>query len=256
MTPTSRCSAYHGADPAVLRGRGRPRDHADGVAPLRSPVARAITWLAARLPGAGGSRAHGPDARARGRCPRRPRRTPKPRLIADALRRAHLIDGVPWSQMAVIVARCADRRGCARAHRRRGMPVVAPATSRRSPKEPGAGAADGLRGRDAGRAGRRPALPAADRTDRPRRPGVAAAAENEARRRAGPDGALASTRVRRVARRGARPGRSSASAPASDRPLQRVRSRAGRCTAGQPATAGPAPHPVAGRHRSGRAMAG
>ena len=50
-------------------------------------------------------------------------------MIADALRRAHLVDGVPWSQMAVIVrsvpragaalAACAGRRRCAGGSRRR-----------------------------------------------------------------------------------------------------------------------------------------
>ena len=62
-------------------------------------------------------------------------------LIADALRRAHLIDGVPWSQMAVIVrsvpqagaalAAGADRGGCAGGTPRR--------RARRSPNSPRCG---------------------------------------------------------------------------------------------------------------------
>ena len=47
-------------------------------------------------------------------------------LIADALRRAHLVDGVPWSQMAVIV-RSVPRAGAAlaRALTAAGVPVDA-----------------------------------------------------------------------------------------------------------------------------------
>ena len=49
-------------------------------------------------------------------------------LIADTLRRAHLIDGVPWSQMAVIV-RSVPRAGAAlpRVLAAAGVPVAAPA---------------------------------------------------------------------------------------------------------------------------------
>ena len=51
-------------------------------------------------------------------------------LIADALRRAHLVDGVPWSQMAVIV-RSVPRLGAAlaRALYRAGVPVESPMPS-------------------------------------------------------------------------------------------------------------------------------
>ena len=41
-------------------------------------------------------------------------------LIADALRRAHLVDGVPWSQMAVIV------RSVPRLARRLRVPLPQP----------------------------------------------------------------------------------------------------------------------------------
>ena len=48
-------------------------------------------------------------------------------LIADTLRRAHLVDGVPWSQMAVIV-RSVRQSGAAlcRALTAAGVPVVTP----------------------------------------------------------------------------------------------------------------------------------
>src|SRR6202008_2300447 len=51
-------------------------------------------------------------------------------LVADSLRRAPLVDGVPWSQMAVIV-RSVPRAGAGLSHAlaRAGVPVVPPAVS-------------------------------------------------------------------------------------------------------------------------------
>ena len=98
-------------------------------------------------------------------------------MIADALRRAHLIDGVPWSQMAVIV-RSVPRAGARlpRALAAAGVPVAAPAASGSLVRGArGAGAADGAGGHRR-RARRRPGAGIADRAHRSRRPGVAAAA--------------------------------------------------------------------------------
>lgn len=78
--------------------------------------------------------------------------------IADALRRAHLIDGIPWSQMAVIVRsvpRAAVR--LPRALAAAGVPVAMPAIGGSLSEEPAAGAlltvlaatADGLTGEQA-----------------------------------------------------------------------------------------------------------
>jgi superfamily I DNA/RNA helicase/RecB family exonuclease len=60
-------------------------------------------------------------------------------LIADALRRAHLIDGIAWSQMAVIV-RSVPRVGARlpRALAAAGVPVAAPASSGPLTGEPAA----------------------------------------------------------------------------------------------------------------------
>jgi superfamily I DNA/RNA helicase/RecB family exonuclease len=60
-------------------------------------------------------------------------------MIADALRRAHLIDGVPWSQMAVIV-RSVPRTGARlpRALAAAGVPVAAPPVSGSVSGEPAA----------------------------------------------------------------------------------------------------------------------
>lgn len=76
-------------------------------------------------------------------------------MIADALRRAHLVDGVPWSQMAVIV-RSVPRVGARlqRALAAAGVPVAVPAVSGPLSDEPAARAlltvlaatADGLDG--------------------------------------------------------------------------------------------------------------
>jgi superfamily I DNA/RNA helicase/RecB family exonuclease len=76
-------------------------------------------------------------------------------MIADALRRAHLVDGVPWSQMAVIV-RSVPRAGARlqRALVAAGVPVALPAVSGPLSGEPAAQAlltvlaatADGLNG--------------------------------------------------------------------------------------------------------------
>ena len=76
-------------------------------------------------------------------------------LIVDALRRAHLIDGVPWSQMAVIV-RSVRQSGAAlsRAMTAAGVPVVTPPPGVPPAEQPAAramltvlaAAADGLDG--------------------------------------------------------------------------------------------------------------
>ncbi len=58
-------------------------------------------------------------------------------MIADALRRAHLVDKVPWSQMAVIV-RSVPRAGARlpRALAAAGVPVAAPAVGGALAEEP------------------------------------------------------------------------------------------------------------------------
>ena len=79
-------------------------------------------------------------------------------LIADTLRRAHLVDGVPWSQMAVIV-RSVPRAGAGLAHAlaRAGVPVASSAVTGSLAAQPAAQAlltvlaatADGLDGEQA-----------------------------------------------------------------------------------------------------------
>ncbi|OBI36839.1 ATP-dependent DNA helicase [Mycobacterium sp. E1386] len=120
-------------------------------------VARAVSGIAQRLPGGSDGKrieGSGPDegsvavrlaASAHAEAA----------MIADALRRAHLVDGVPWSQMAVVV-RSVPRAGALlpRALAAAGVPVAAPATSGPLSGEPAARAlltvlaatADGLDG--------------------------------------------------------------------------------------------------------------
>ncbi|WP_101948725.1 ATP-dependent DNA helicase [Mycobacterium sp. 3519A] len=121
--------SYRGADPSLLRG---DEPAITLTRSLRSApvIADAITAVTQRLPGAdtGVTGAeHGP-----GSLNVRIAATPhaESALIADALRRAHLVDGVPWSQMAVIV-RSVPRTGAplARALVSAGVPVDAPSSS-------------------------------------------------------------------------------------------------------------------------------
>ena len=127
--PNQSVFGYRGADPALLRGDDPAitltRSHRCSQA-----VANAVTQLARRLPGATEARhLTGADDRP-GSLAVRVAASPhaESALIADALRRAHLVDGVPWSQMAVIV-RSVPRHGAALARTLvgAGVPVEPPA---------------------------------------------------------------------------------------------------------------------------------
>lgn len=118
---------YRGADPALLRGEGPAltltRSHR-----CAAPIAEAISAVARRLPGTDAARDFCGEDRP-GSVAVRIAASPhaESALIADALRRAHLVDGVPWSQMAVIV-RSVPRLGAAlaRALTAAGVPVDEP----------------------------------------------------------------------------------------------------------------------------------
>jgi superfamily I DNA/RNA helicase/RecB family exonuclease len=128
--PSQAVFGYRGADPALLRGDDErtvvlTKSHRCGQA-----VARAVSAIAARLPGADGPRVlTGVEGRP-GSLAVRIAATSHAEcaLVADALRRAHLVDGVPWAQMAVIV-RSVPRGGAAlvRALTAAGVPVEQPA---------------------------------------------------------------------------------------------------------------------------------
>jgi superfamily I DNA/RNA helicase/RecB family exonuclease len=119
---------YRGADPALLCADDDPvvtltRSHRCATA-----VARAISGIAGRLPGAGPARDVA-GTEVSGSVSVRLAASPhaESALIADALRRAHLVSGVPWSRMSVIV-RSVPRAGAllARTLTAAGVPVVLP----------------------------------------------------------------------------------------------------------------------------------
>lgn len=128
--PDQAVFGFRGAEPAALLTDDAPAVQLSVSHRCAPAVANAINAIAARLPGPGPARrleGTGPDAgsvavrtAASGHA--------EAALIADTLRRAHLVDGVPWSQMAVIVRsvpRAATRlpRTLAAA----GIPVTLPA---------------------------------------------------------------------------------------------------------------------------------
>jgi superfamily I DNA/RNA helicase/RecB family exonuclease len=122
---------YRGADPALLRS-GEPALVLTESRRCAPAVARVITKVAQRLPGADEARRIDGVGGQLGSVTVRIASSPhaESALIADALRRAHLVDGVPWSQMVVIV-RSVPRLGStlARALVTAGVPVDLPTPS-------------------------------------------------------------------------------------------------------------------------------
>ena len=127
--PNQSVFSYRGADPSLLQGDDDPVITLTESHRCAPAVARAITGVARRLPGAGEAREVVGTGEGPGSVSVRVAASPhaEAALIVDALRRAHLIDGVPWSQMAVIV-RSVRQTGAAvsRALTAAGVPVVSP----------------------------------------------------------------------------------------------------------------------------------
>ncbi|WP_285031597.1 ATP-dependent DNA helicase [Mycolicibacterium sp. lyk4-40-TYG-92] len=143
--PSQTVFGYRGAEPTLLYG---PDDQPQVVLTESyrcSPaVAGAVAAVARRLPGVDASRALTPATtdelgslavRVAGSS------HAESAVIADALRRAHLVDGVPWSQMAVIV-RSVPRAGTAlaRALTAAGVPVQQQADTTPPAQHPAVGA--------------------------------------------------------------------------------------------------------------------
>ncbi|OBK74268.1 ATP-dependent DNA helicase [Mycobacterium sp. 1274761.0] len=129
--PNQSVFSYRGADPALLEGDDDDQVITLTVSHRCAPaVARAVTGLAQRLPGAAQARDLVGAGDAPGSVSVRVAASPhaEAALIADVLRRAHLVDGVAWSQMAVIV-RSVRHSGAAvsRALAAAGVPVLIPA---------------------------------------------------------------------------------------------------------------------------------
>jgi superfamily I DNA/RNA helicase/RecB family exonuclease len=134
--PNQSVFGYRGADPALLRG-DEPAITLSESHRCAPAIAAAITGIAGRLPGTDAGRVlTGAGVGAPPACGGQPgsvavRIAASPHaeaaLIADALRRAHLVDGVPWSQMAVVV-RSVPRLGAplARSLAAAGVPVDLP----------------------------------------------------------------------------------------------------------------------------------
>jgi superfamily I DNA/RNA helicase/RecB family exonuclease len=126
--PAQAVFGFRGAEPAALLGGDSTPSVTLTTSHRCAPaVARAISGIAGRLPGGCKIEGGGTDsgsvmvkvAASAGA---------EAALIADFLRRAHLLDGVPWSQMAVVV-RSVPRAAAGLPHAlaRAGVPV-APST--------------------------------------------------------------------------------------------------------------------------------
>jgi superfamily I DNA/RNA helicase/RecB family exonuclease len=143
--PSQTVFGYRGAEPTLLYG---PEDQPQVVLTeshrCAPAVAGAVTAVARRLPGVDASRALAAATTDElGSLAVRVAGSPhaESALIADALRRAHLVDGVPWSQMAVIV-RSVPRAGTAlaRALTAAGVPVQQQADTAPPAQHPAVGA--------------------------------------------------------------------------------------------------------------------
>ncbi|WNG94203.1 ATP-dependent DNA helicase [Mycobacterium sp. ITM-2016-00318] len=125
--PNQSVFSYRGADPALLHGDDDPVITLTQSHRCAPAVARAITGVAARLPGAGAARELAGTGAEPGTVSVRVAASAhaEAALIVDTLRRAHLLDGVPWAQMAVVV-RSLRHSGAAlsRALTAGGVPVL------------------------------------------------------------------------------------------------------------------------------------
>ena len=152
--PAQAVFGFRGAEPAALLGEDTPAVTLTTSHRCAPAVARAVSAVAGRLADGGEIGGTGDDpgsvdvrlAASAGA---------EAALIADSLRRTHLIDGVPWSQMAVIV-RSVPRTAAGLSHAlaRAGVPVAPPAVAGSLAEQPAAKAlltvlaatADGLTG--------------------------------------------------------------------------------------------------------------
>lgn len=158
--PNQAVFGFRGGEPAGLLDGDTPSVTLTTSHRCAPAVARAVSGIAGRLPGAGTGRRIDGAGDGEGAVTVRLASSAhaEAATIADALRRAHLIDGVPWSQMAVIV-RSVPRAGARlpRALAAAGVPVAAPAATGPLAEEPAVralltvllAAADGLDGQKA-----------------------------------------------------------------------------------------------------------
>ena len=136
--PTQAVFGFRGAEPAALLGDRSPSVTLTESHRCAPAVARAVSGIAGRLTGGCEIDGTGEDsgsltvklAASAGA---------EATLIADCLRRAHLVDGLPWSRMAVIV-RSVPRAaaGLTQALARAGVPVAPSAVTGPLAEQPAA----------------------------------------------------------------------------------------------------------------------
>src|SRR5271167_1653811 len=155
--PDQAVFGFRGAEPTALLGEGTPSVTLTTSHRCAPAVARAVSGIAGRLPGGGRIEVTGDDSGSV-MVKLAASANAEAAMIADLLRRAHLVDGVPWSQMAVVV-RSVPRAGAALPHAlaRAGVPVAPSAVTGPLTAQPAAQAlltvlaatADGLDGEQA-----------------------------------------------------------------------------------------------------------
>lgn len=138
--PDQSVFGYRGADPVLLRDDTHPAIMLNQSHRCAPKVASAISGIAQRLPGVAATRQLVGNADAgEGSVTVRLAASvhAENTFIADALRRAHLVDGIAWSDMAVIV-RSVPRVGTAlaRALQAAGVPVQAAGSGLRLADQP------------------------------------------------------------------------------------------------------------------------
>ncbi len=121
--PDQAVFGFRGAEPAALLGDGTPSVTLTTSHRCAPAVARAVSAVAGRLAGGGEIEGSGDDpgsvlVKLAGST------NAEATMIADYLRRAHLVDGVPWSQMAVVVRSVPRAAGLPPALARAGVPVA------------------------------------------------------------------------------------------------------------------------------------
>jgi superfamily I DNA/RNA helicase/RecB family exonuclease len=122
--PDQAVFGFRGAEPTALLGEGTPSVTLTTSFRCAPAVARAVSGIAGRLPGGGGIEGTGDDSGSV-MVKLAASANAEAAMIADVLRRAHLLDGVPWSQMAVVV-RSVPRAAAGLPHAlaRAGVPVA------------------------------------------------------------------------------------------------------------------------------------
>lgn len=123
--PDQAVFGFRGADPRLLLGDGTPVVRLTRSHRCSPAIARAVNGMAAALPGRTGRRPLEGVAEQPGSVTVTVAASAhaEAATVADALRRAHLVDGVPWSQLAVIVRSVRAAAGLTRALDLAGVPV-------------------------------------------------------------------------------------------------------------------------------------